>query len=143
VQFVPTLFKPPLHASFVGSSLVVRPIELDEASDAGQTAGLFSLAAKVAEGEIETFNLAEPALPLGPAAAGDEVRLERRQSHASPTLVNMVGVFQWLWLPAGGASDELGAVALQLPFSKQDAVRCDPYKASAGAPDPSRCESGK
>ena len=51
-------------------------MELDEASGAGHPTGLFSLAAKVAEREVEPFDIGKPAFLVGPAAAGDEVRFE-------------------------------------------------------------------
>src|SRR6516164_6781488 len=51
-------------------------VELDEAGGASQPAGLVALAAKVAEGEVETLDLAEPALLMGSAATSDEVRFE-------------------------------------------------------------------
>src|SRR5262252_2508403 len=47
-----------------------------ETGSAGQPLSLVALAAKVAESEVETLELAEPALPMSPAATSDEVRLE-------------------------------------------------------------------
>src|SRR5215472_7300849 len=53
------------RAWLIRSPRVVRRVELGPAGGPGHSARLFSLAAKMAEGEVETFELAEPALPVG------------------------------------------------------------------------------
>jgi hypothetical protein len=51
-------------------------MKLVETGGTRQPAGLVPFATKMAEGEVEAFDLAEPAFLMGPAATGDEVRLD-------------------------------------------------------------------